>query len=180
MGLSADVQQSGVPVADQIDRFVLWIGRNVAWGYFVLMLIIIAQVVLRKGFSGGLIALEELQWHLYAVGFMFGIPYAQAKNSHVRVDLFAAHFSRPVQHCVEILGMIVLVLPLVFVVVYHSLDFVYDAWRTGESSDAPAGLPYRYLIKSVIPASFILLGLAVVSRIIRECVLLVREVKHGN
>ncbi len=169
-----------VPLADQIDRWVIRIGQVISWVYALLIAVIITQVLLRKGFSNGQIVLEELQWHLYAIGFMFGLSYSQAKDSHVRVDLFYNQFSPTVKHIVEILGMVLFVLPLIFIVVYHSLDFVYDAWRIGERSDAPAGLPYRWLIKSVIPAAFMLLGVAVLSRIYREAYLLVKGDHYGN
>ncbi len=180
MNIGTHEDQIPVPIADQIDRFIIWIGQAVAWVYLLLVLIIITQVILRKGFSGGLIVLEESEWHLYAIGFMIGLSYCQARNTHVRVDLFASRFSSKTQRIIEILGLSLLVLPFVYVVVYHSIDFVYDSWRTGESSDAPAGLPHRFLIKSVIPIAFSLLGLSVLSRIFRDTWLLVREFRHGN
>lgn len=178
--MSRERAMTPVPIADQIDQFVIRLGQIISWVYAVLVAVIITQVVLRKGFSAGQIVLEELQWHLYAIGFMFGLSYSQAKDSHVRVDLFYNQFSPRMKHIVEIVGMVTFVLPLIFVVVYHSLDFVYDSWRIGERSDAPAGLPYRWLIKSVIPASFILLGVAVLSRIYRESYLLIKGEHYGN
>lgn len=169
-----------VPLADLVDHWVLRLGNLIAWVYALLVAVIITQVVLRKGFSSGLIVLEELQWHLYAVGFMFGLSYAQVKDAHVRVDLFYNNFSPRVKHAVELVGMLIFVLPLIFVVIYHSIDFVYDAWRIGERSDAPAGLPYRWLIKSVIPVAFALLGVTVLSRIYREAYLLIKGESHGS
>ncbi|WP_028469749.1 TRAP transporter small permease subunit [Neptunomonas japonica] len=163
-----------VPLADKIDRFIQRIGMSVAWCYVLLVLVIILQVVLRKGFSNGLIVLEELQWHLYAVGVMFGLSYAQTTNSHIRVDLFYSHFRARTKHIIEILGILILVLPFIFIIFAHSLDFFYDSYRINESSQSPSGLPYRWIIKGVIPVSFALLGLAVLSRLYRDIVLLIR------
>ncbi|MCV6590754.1 MAG: TRAP transporter small permease subunit [Marinobacterium sp.] len=163
-----------VPLADGIDRFIQRIGMSVAWVYVVLVLVIMLQVILRKGFSSGLIMLEELQWHLYAVGVMFGLSYAQTTNSHIRVDLFYSHFRARTKHIVEILGILFLILPFIIIVFLHSLDFVADSWRTNEHSGAPAGLPWRWVIKSVIPVTFSLLGLAMISRLIRDTTLLLR------
>jgi TRAP-type mannitol/chloroaromatic compound transport system permease small subunit len=163
-----------VPLADKIDRVIQRIGMSVAWCYVLLVLVIILQVVLRKGFSNGLIVLEELQWHLYAVGVMFGLSYAQTTNSHIRVDLFYSHFRARTKHIIEILGILILVLPFIFIIFAHSLDFFYDSYRIGESSQSPSGLPYRWVIKGVIPVSFALLGLAVLSRLYRDTVLLIR------
>ncbi len=160
--------------ADRIDKGIITLGKLISSCYALLIVIIILQVVLRKGFHAGLISLEELQWYLYGTGVMFGMSYAQAKDSHVRVDLFYNNFSARTRHLVEILGILLLLLPFLSLIFYHSLDFVYDAFRTMESSAAPAGLPYRWIIKAVIPLSMGLLMLAVVNRLYRELILLMR------
>lgn len=163
-----------VPFSDAIDRLIQRIVLSVAWVYVALVLIIILQVVLRKGFASGLIALEELQWHLYATGVMFGLAYAQTTNSHIRVDLLYVRFSTKTKRFIEIFGIIFLIFPFIYVVFVHSLDFVYDAWRINESSSSPSGLGWRWLIKGVIPVTFGLLALGVFSRLIREITLLSR------
>ena len=169
-----------VPLADCIDRAIQKIGHLIASVYVFLILVIMAQVILRKGFSSGLIALEELQWHLYAVGVMFGLSYAQTTNSHIRVDLFYSKFRARSKYIIEILGILLLVLPFIGVIFIHSLEFVHDAWRINEHSESPSGLPWRWLIKGVIPVSMFMLGLAVLSRLYRDTVLLFRPLLKKN
>lgn len=82
-----------VPLYFQIERLVISASKALAWANLALVVVIITQVVLRKVFSNGQIALEELQWHLYATAVMFGTAYAQVTNLHVRVDLFYHKFS---------------------------------------------------------------------------------------
>lgn len=163
-----------VPLADKIDSFIQRIGMSVAWCYVLLVLVIILQVVLRKGLHSGLIVLEELQWHLYAVGVMFGLSFAQVNNSHIRVDLFYTHFRTRTKRIIEILGTIFLVMPFIVIIFLHGIDFFHESYRINESSSSPSGLPYRWIIKGVIPVTFALLGLAVLSRLYREIVLLKR------
>lgn len=182
---SGDLSGGGaVRITQCVDRALIRIGQAVAWIFFILMLVILAQVALRRGFSAGLIVLEELQWHLYAIGVFVGVVYAQAKDAHVRVDVLRSHFSSVAKHLIEIIGMALLVLPFLWVVTYHGVDFTYQSWRIGERSLAPAGLPYRWLIKGMIPLTMGLLMLAVLNRIVRESLLLVAEMKgarsHGN
>ena len=167
-------QEHPVALSDMIDGFIRKTGNLIAWVYVALVLVIITQVILRKGLSSGLIALEELQWHLYAIGVMFGISYAQINNAHVRVDLIYGGLRIRTKRIIDIIGILTLVLPFIAVIFIHSLDFVADAWRINESSDSPSGLPWRWAIKGVIPISFGMLALAVVSRLIRDVVLLVR------
>ncbi len=161
--------------ADTLDKFVRGTGQVICWANALLGLVIIAQVVLRYGFGKGQVFLEELQWHLYALAVMFGVAFAQATDSHIRVDVVAMRFSDRAKHLWEIFGILVFVFPFVYVVFYHSLDFVAESWRLNERSDAPLGLPWRWAIKAVIPLSFGLLGLAALARLVREIMLLVRR-----
>lgn len=167
-------QAPAVPLADCIDSFIKRLCVGIGWLYVVLVLVIILQVVLRKGFSSGLIMLEELQWHLYALCVMFGLAYAQVNNAHIRVDLFYTKFRKRTKYIIEILGILCLVMPFISIVFLHSLDFLAESYRINESSDAPSGLPYRWIIKGVIPVSFALLALAMLSRLYRDTVLLLR------
>ncbi len=156
-----------IKMCDAMDSFVQKIGHFFMWTNGLLIIAIIVQVVLRYGFGKGLVVLEELQWHLYAVGIMFGASYAMTLDSHIRVDIVHANLSEKWRYRWDLFGIIFLLMPFVVIVFHQSLDFVWEAWRVGESSDAPSGLPFRWLIKGVIPASFGLLAIAVISRAIR-------------
>ncbi len=159
--------ESSVKISDALDNFVQKIGHFFMWTNGLLIICIIVQVIMRYGFGKGLVIFEELQWHLYAIGIMFGASYAVTLDSHIRVDIIHANLSKKWRMRWDLFGIILLLLPFVIMVFHHSLDFVWEAWRLNERSDAPSGLPWRWAIKSVIPMSFGLLGIAVVSRAIR-------------
>ena len=159
-------------LADNIDTGIKRIGNVIAWTYILLIVAIIAQVILRRGFHSGIIALEELQWHLYAVGVMFGMAYTQVMNSHVRVDIVHQNLRPRTQYWIEIFGLLCLAIPFIGTVFINSFDFVYEAWRVNEESSSPSGLPWRWLIKGVIPASCAMLLLAFVARLARSIHLL--------
>nr|VFJ76822.1 MAG: TRAP-type mannitol/chloroaromatic compound transport system, small permease component [Candidatus Kentron sp. FW] len=158
-----------------MERFVRGIGHVVCWANGLLMLVIITQVVLRYGFGEGRIYLEELEWHLFALAMLLGISYAQVTNTHIRVDIFAAGFSENAKRLWEIFGILVFMLPFVWVVFYHSLDFLAESWRLDEHSSAPSGLPWRWAIKAVIPVSFGLLGLVALAQLARNITLLTQK-----
>lgn len=168
--------QNSMVFCDTLDNFVKKIGHVVMWTNGILIFVIILQVILRYGFGHGLVVLEELQWHLYALGIMFGASYAVTMDSHIRVDIIHARLSKKWQCRWDLFGFFFLLLPFVFIVFHQSLDFVYESWRVGERSDAPMGLPFRWLIKGVIPVSFALLAVAVVSRIVR----IINELRKGE
>ncbi len=160
-------KENQVKISDRMDKFVMGIGHFVMWTNGILIFVIILQVILRYGFGNGLVILEELQWHLYALGIMFGASYAMTQDSHIRVDIIHARLSEKWKLRWDLFGIIFLLLPFVFIIFHQSLDFVWESFRVNERSDAPMGLPWRWLIKGVIPISFGLLGIAVVSRAIR-------------
>ncbi|PLX68845.1 MAG: C4-dicarboxylate ABC transporter [Denitrovibrio sp.] len=168
-----------VPVADSIDNFLLTTGRWFSWANFILILVTILQVVLRYGFRNGLVTLEELEWHLYGFAFMMGLSYALITNSHVRVDVIQSRFSRKTREWIDIIGHIFLLLPFIVTVIYFGWEFTYKSFVLSEHSNAPMGLPYRWIIKSVVPISFAFLGLATISRIIRSFAI-IRSEKHGS
>ena len=171
---SEKVHEPQVPFADAIDRLVRKIGHVVCWANAALIVVIMTQIVL-DSFGAGRVALDELQWHLYAFAVMMGTSYAQVTSSQIRVDVIASRLSLRTMRRWEVFGIVAFALPFVAVVFIHSLDFLAESWRLGERSDAPLGLPWRWVIKSVIPLSFALLGFALVSRLIRELAGLLRK-----
>ena len=175
--MNAEANQEQVPnkLADTIDAIIRGIGHFVMWTNIILIFVIILQVVLRYGFGHGLVLLEELQWHLYAIGIMFGASYAMMMDSHIRVDIVHARLSEKWRNRWDLFGIIFLLLPFAIVVFHQSLDFVYESWRVNERSDAPLGLPWRWAIKGVIPISFALLIAATVARAVRIVVALRRK-----
>ncbi|VVM24483.1 TRAP dicarboxylate transporter, DctM subunit, unknown substrate 6 [uncultured Gammaproteobacteria bacterium] len=50
----------------------------------------------------------------------------------------------------------VFILPISLLITYYGFDFAYLAFEIGEKSGDPGGLYYRFIIKSIIPLSFIL------------------------
>lgn len=162
-----DTPQGLMKISYTLDKIIRGIGHTMMWANGILIIIIILNVVLRYGFGSGQVSLEELQWHLYAIGIMFGISYAATLDSHIRVDIVHASLSKKWQQRWDLFGIFFLLLPFALMVFHQSLDFVYESWRVSERSDAPTGLPFRWLIKGVIPTSFFLLILAVISRTIQ-------------
>lgn len=153
--------------SDAADSLIRAIGHVVMWSNVILIGAIILQVILRYGFGRGLVILEELQWHLYAVGIMFGASYAQVLDAHIRVDIIHTRLSDKWKLRWDLFGIIFLLLPFIIVIFDQSLAFTAESFRLGERSDAPLGLPWRWAIKSVIPISFGLLAVATVSRAVR-------------
>ena len=135
----------------------------------VLMLVnVFYDAIMRYFFSTGSIALQEMEWHLFAMVFLFGIAYGLKEDGHVRVDVLYDRFSPRWKAIVNIGGTLLFLLPLSILVIEGSVWYVHEAYSSGEVSGDPGGLPYRWLIKIVIPASFVFLVVSAAGYLIRN------------
>jgi TRAP-type mannitol/chloroaromatic compound transport system permease small subunit len=165
-------QQYHIPVVVFLNSIVKRVAETTAWLNVVLVAVILVQVVLRYGFNHGLVPLEEIIWHLYSISFMFGMAYSITNDSHIRVDIVHMNLPRKTQHILEILGILFLLMPFLWVLFDHSLGWTIEAFRVDESSANPTGLPYRWVIKSVVPMTMVLMFVAALARLIQEVLLL--------
>ena len=155
------------PLSRRIDALVRRIGEALSWIWGVLLLVIVLNVTLRYVFGRGFIEFEELQWHLYSLGFLVGLSYCCESDAHVRVDVLRERLQPRHQAWLELYGTLLLLLPFVVLIVLYAVPFALEAWRSGEVSQSPGGLSHRWLIKAMLPLGFSLLGLAALSRLLR-------------
>lgn len=154
-------------VSRAIDGALTAVGRAASWLWMVLLGVVVFNVVLRYLFDEGRIDLEELQWHINAVAFLLAIAYAYRLDVHIRIDLLAARLRPRLQVWIEFYGTVLLLLPFVLAVLIFSLPFVAYSFSTSEISPSAGGLPLRWLLKGVLPAAFLLLLAAMISRLSR-------------
>jgi TRAP-type mannitol/chloroaromatic compound transport system permease small subunit len=159
-------------ISDVIEAVLEFFGSIINWIWIVLVLVIVGNVVGRYVFAVNYIWIEELQWHMYAIGFMLGIGYALKHDAHVRVDVLAMTMRPRTRAWIELLGILLLLAPVIYMILTYAIPFVEASWQRGERSSAPGGLANRWAIKSVIIVAFVYLGLAALARLIRICAFL--------
>ena len=115
----------------------------------------------------GLIEFEEIQWHLYAVGFLLAQAWAAQGDGHVRIDVLAEHYPNRTKCWIELIGILVFLLPFITVVLWYSMPFIAYSFRINEISEAPGGLSHRWAIKAFLFIGFALLAIATLSRLTR-------------
>ena len=128
------------------------------------------DVVSRYAFNEVSIGMQELEWHLYSVVFLLGIPYALRTDGHVRVDVFYTNWSDKAKAWINLVGALIFVLPFAYLIGTYGYDFALDAYSMGEGSGDPGGLPHRWIIKSIIPVTAFFIatsGLGMVTYAIR-------------
>lgn len=139
------------------------VGRLVAWLTLAMVLIMFTVVVLRYAFDFGRIYLQESVTWMHALVFMLGAAYTLRHDGHVRVDIFYRRFTTRTRAWVDLLGTLVLLLPVSLYLLWTSWGYVVDSWAIREGSLQTGGLPAIYLLKSllvVMPVLLVLQGLA--------------------
>lgn len=162
---------------DFIEVLSEWSGRAVAWLVLAMTLVIGFDVIMRYLFNAGSVALQELEWHLFALVFLLGAAYTFKHDGHVRVDIvYQSRWMNARRRAfVEVFGGLFLLLPFCLLIIVSSWPFVANAFAMGEGSPDPGGLPYRFLLKTAIPLGFGLLLLQGIAHTLRNVRLLLEK-----
>ena len=166
-------------VYELIGRLNGWIGRGVAWLTLLMVGLTALVVGLRYGLGQGSVALQESVTYLHCMVFMLGAAMTLERGGHVRVDIFYRDWSVPRRALVDLLGSLLLLIPLMIFTLYSCWGYVADAWAVRESSIEPGGLHGIYLLKTLIPVMAVMLLLQGVADALRNALVLA-GLEHGE
>lgn len=154
----------GLHWIDSLNEFLC---KIVSWFTLTMVLLTFLIVVLRYGFNLGWIAMQESVMYLHAMVFLLGAAHTLRVNEHVRVDIFYRSFSQIKQAKVDILGSLLLLMPVNIFIFMVSFEYVMRSWRVMEESQEAGGMPAVFLLKSLIlifPLTMLLQGIAEIVR----------------
>ncbi len=154
-------------LADAFDALNEWLGQAVSWLSLLMVLVTFLVVVLRYAFDLGWIAMQESITYMHAALFLVGVAYTLKHKGHVRVDVFFGRFSARAKAWVDLLGSLLLLLPVCLFIFSVSWDYVAQSWSLYEGSREAGGLDGVYLLKSLIlvmAALLVLQGLSIMIR----------------
>jgi TRAP-type mannitol/chloroaromatic compound transport system permease small subunit len=154
-------------VAAAFEALSRWVGWTVAWLSAFMVIVTFLVVVLRYAFDLGWIALQESVTYMHAALFMLAAAFTLQQDGHVRVDILYQKLSRRGRALVDLLGTLLLLLPVAGFIAWTGWGYVMDAWAIQEGSRETGGIPGVYLLKTLIlllPALLTLQGLALVVR----------------
>jgi len=146
-----------------VRRLIRWIdalnehvGRAVSWLTTGMVLVVCFDVVTRYLLNMSMVAVQELEWHLFALIFLLGAAYTLKEDGHVRVDVFYSRLSPRAKAFIDLVGSLIFLIPFCILIIWSSQQFVSMSWAVQEGSPNPGGLPFRYLLKAAIPIGFVL------------------------
>jgi TRAP-type mannitol/chloroaromatic compound transport system permease small subunit len=136
----------------RLDQLALRVGHASAWLSLALVLVTVSVVGLRYGLDKGSIALQETALYLHGALFMLGMSYTLAMDEHVRVDIFYRRLPPERRALVDLAGTLLLLAPLCIAMLVLSWDYVMVSWQRLEGSADAGGLPFVYLLKTLLLA----------------------------
>lgn len=131
------------------DRLILALGGLLSWGFAVIALVMVCEVVLRYGFNRPTIWAHEIAGLLAAAAFIIGGAVCMVEGTHMRVTLLVDRWRPGWRRLAEALGLAVGVVFLtglsvaMWSIVQRSLfrftpDGVWMPERSGTSWNTPA------------------------------------------
>lgn len=155
-------------IARRIDAFQDRFGRFVSWIMLAMVLVVFVDVVLRYALSKSAVWLQELEWHLFGVVYLLGAGYTMLFDEHVRVDILYSRYSSRRKAWTDFILYLVFFYPSAVMIILTTWPFVRDSYRVLEGSPDPGGIPFRFLLKSVIILGFLLLMVQAFSQTVKN------------
>lgn len=180
MGANNNEKQTEHPMFYRIGltlvRAIEWlnecIGKTVSWLTLAMVLITFLIVVLRYAFNLGWIALQESVSWMHALVFMLGAAYTLKHEGHVRVDIIYQRGTATTRAWIDLLGTLLLLMPVCLFVLWSSWDYVTQSWANAEGSGEAGGLPALYVLKTSILVLGVLLFLQGIAVALRSTMIL--------
>jgi TRAP-type mannitol/chloroaromatic compound transport system permease small subunit len=88
---------------------------------------------------------------------MLCAAYTLKHDAHVRVDIFYQRWSARTRAWADLLGTLLLLVPVCVFIIASSLDYVAASWSILEGSQEAGGIDGVYLLKTTIPLMAVLL-----------------------
>ncbi|MGD8845260.1 MAG: TRAP transporter small permease subunit [Desulfobacteraceae bacterium] len=155
-------------VEESIGKIVDGVGYALAAILILMVLNVAFDVMMRYLFRNGSVGMQEMEWHFFSILILFGVGFGLRHEGHVRVDFIYDRLSEKKKAVVNILGTLFMLFPLASLILLGSFGYVNDAYITNEISEDPGGLPYRWIIKSMIPLSFTFLLLSATGYVLKN------------
>lgn len=150
------------------DKFADAIGYVTAFVMVLMILNVTYDVIMRYFFHTGSIAMQEMEWHLFSVIILLGISYTLKEDGHVRVDLIYDRLSSKKKAKVNMIGVVFFIIPMALLIGVDSIPYVMESFNSNEQSGDPGGLPYRWIVKTLIPLCFFLLIITAIGYFIKN------------
>ncbi len=158
--------------SSRLDRIDRWIQRISLIGAFVflplLIFVRVFEIYTRNIINQPSSLYNAMEREVFVVFIFLTFGAAYVSDGHVRVDVLRGRLSPRAKAWIEILGAVLLVLPLTAIVFWFGWDMVASAVKHGERSAIFFGASMRWFILATLPFGVALYAAAVLSRMARN------------
>lgn len=168
---------------DRLVQTLAWIVRGISainriageilsWLALVCVLVCFTVVVQRYVFATSVLWMQDL--YVWVSGAMFtGVAgFALLRDDHVRVDIFYRPASVRRKAIADLLGVVLFLLPFIFVVLSYGWPAIARSWSYQEASGNVGGMPGLFVLKSFIIVFAVLVGLQGLAMALRAILVL--------
>lgn len=141
----------------KIECVTKGIGVAFSWLILPLVLALCYEVFARYIFGQPTIWAFDTTYMLTAAIFLTAAANTLAHKRHIRIDVFYGNFSPTTKAWVDLVGYILLFLPVIALLAYFSVGNLVDSIRTSETSDLSPWHPIMWPFRMAIALCFWLL-----------------------
>jgi len=124
------------------------IGRITSWLALIMVLVQVIVVVMRYVFGLSILAMQESIWYMHSIIFLVAAGYTLLHDGHVRVDIVYGAAGPRKKALIDLIGVIVILLPICVMIWWVSWPYVAAAWEVREGSVEVSGIQAVYLLKT--------------------------------
>ncbi len=158
-------------ISRRIDRLSIAVGRGVSWLILAAVVISAGNAIVRKVLDMSSNAWLEVQWYLFGAVFMLAAAYTLERNEHIRIDVISGMLSKRTRDWIDVIGHVVMLLPLTLLMSYLCWTFFWKAFVSGEMSGSAGGL-VLWPARLAIFLGFALLFLQALSELVKRIAVL--------
>lgn len=147
----------------------LFHGATAFAAIFALIAMLVAvsvNVGMRYVFSAGSLPLQDAAIFAFGAFAMLSVPCAFQADRHVRVDIVEMGKAFRLQF--DLAAVLLLLMPLVLVASWHVLPSLIYSWKVGERSPQIGGLPFFYLLRTMMPVALALSVIQAIGFVLRR------------
>lgn len=159
--------QALLKISRAIDWLNGFVGKYIIWLIMAATVVSGVNAVMRKAFDLSSNAFLEVQWYLFASSFLLASGYTLLNSEHVKIDVIYGRWSRRTQIKIDIFGFLCFLIPVCVMVLWYSIPFFINGYRSGETSSNAGGL-VRWPVYLMLPVGFSLLLLQGISELIKR------------
>jgi len=158
-----------------VDATSDWGGKISRWLAVTLVAVMTYAVIMRYVFNLQTLWTFELLLMMGASLYAFGYGYAQRYHAHIRVDILYARLSLRGRAIIDVLGGLLIFLPLIIALIYASTSWAGHAWVINERMPLTGWYPPVAPLRTVVAMGFCVLALQGVAQLIRDLYFLIRN-----